>query len=180
MDRRGAASGEDRHRNGPADPFARSRGARRIAATRLLAHRLFHRACRRDERPDLATALRLADERLVPSAEARRAAAGEAHRLCRLALRRRRCGGSLEGRLETWLPAPAAESEKKRRILVPTLIHRPGGGLTALDFAPRGDRRTWLRLQDSRRAVAALFGRRAFGVLIRVPSANPPGSRRRR
>ena len=45
---------------------------REAAAVRALAHTLFHRSDARGETPDLATALRLVDERLAPGAGRRR------------------------------------------------------------------------------------------------------------
>ena len=165
------------------DPFARSRRTRRIAAVRLLAHRLFHRACRLRNGPDLETALRLADERLVPAPGARRAAAAEALRLCQRALALRCPGGPLEGRLETWLAAALeARPGTRRRLVIPTLVHRPGGSLAVVVLRPEGDGRAVARLRDYRRAAEALFGRPAAAVLV-TPSSSAsvsPGARRAR
>ena len=179
-----------------ADPFARSREARRIAATRLLAHRLFHRACRLGAEPDLTAAIRLVDERLAPDARVRRAVAVEALGLCREALRRRRPGGPLEGRVETYLAAalevtrrspdrPGADRVTghgfRRRVVIPTLVHRPGGQLSVLALRPTGDRRAGARLRDYRRAAARLFGRPAAGVLVgpAATRSEPAGGRNR-
>lgn len=140
----------------------------RSSATRLLAHRLFHRAATHGGEPDLKTALRLVDERLVPSPETRREVATEAQRLCRAALAQRVAGGMLEGRLRTNLRVGIREEgEAARVVLIPTLVEHPAGAVSVVVMQPAGEPGAW-RGRRYRQAARILFDRPIRAVLVRA------------
>lgn len=154
--------------SGPTGRFRppRGRGSREAAATRILAHRLFHRADARGEEPDLDTALRLVDERLAPAAESRRRVADEAHRLARTAFAERRRGGRLEGHLRSSLQVPLRGAAGAARVVsIPTVIHHPDDTLSVVTLAAAGDDAE-RRARRSRAAARAFFGRPVRALLV--------------
>ena len=159
-------------------------GKRRHTATRLLAHRLLHRAETvggMPRTPNLKIAVRLADERLVPSAEERRAVAAEARRLCSAALVRRRAGGPLEGRLRANVRVGVREADGGARVVrIPTLIRHPDGSASVLAMKPAGEPLAAMRARRYREAGAILSSGpvRAFvlapdGTLEEIPDGRP-------
>ncbi len=108
------------------DPFG--------TAVRVLAHRLLHRADRLGQEPHPDAALRLADERLVPSRAARRRVATQAERLCLAALAERRPGGRLDGELRENVRVGLRRRDGSARVvLIPSLIlDRERGGVSVL------------------------------------------------
>ncbi len=175
-------------------PAARKR---RFTATRLLAHRLFHRALtvgptpdpeRADAAfapapPDQDAALRLVDERLVPGPEARHAAAAEALLLCRAALAVTRPGGMLDGRLRTNLRINAPRAGGGVGVVsIPTLIQGPDGMVSVVAMQPSGEPLAVRRARCYRRAAAILFDRPVRAFIVR-PDGSPqelPARRTRR
>ena len=131
----------------------------RRSATRLLAHRLFHRAATHGAEANLETALRLVDERLASGPGIRREVAAEAHRLCRAALAQRESGGLLEGRLRTNLRVGIREEGGGARVvLIPTLIEHPEGVVSVVVMQPEGEPGAW-RGRRYRQAARILFDR---------------------
>ena len=150
---------------------------RRLAATRLLAHRLFHRAETAGAEPDLDTALRLVDERLAPARKTRRSVAAEALLLCRAALVRRSAGGPLAGKLATNLRVGARRKDGAARVvLIPTLIQHPEGPVSVVAMQPAGDSRAELRARRYRKAARILFPDRGRGDAVRAFIVRPDGT----
>ncbi len=151
---------------------AASRG-RAATATRLLAHRIIHRACRRGELPDLAAAVRLADERLVPSAAARRAVAAEALQLAVTVLGERRPGGALEGALHANARVGLRRRDGSARVvLIPTLFLPAGTGAPRVIAVQDSDSETAKRrARRYRHAARILLGRPVRAFVVRAGGA---------
>ena len=156
-----------------------SRG-RTATATRLVAHRIIHRACHRGDEPDLDAALRLVDERLVPSAPARRAVAAEALKLAFTALGERRPGGRLEGALRQNVRVGLRRRDGSSRVvLIPSLILPAGTGAPRVIAVQDGDNETAKRrARRYRHAARVLLGRPVRAFVVRAGGALeelPPG-----
>ncbi len=156
-----------------------SRG-RAATATRVLAHRIVHRACHRGDQPDLDAAVRLADERLVPSAAARRAVAAEALRLAVTVLEARRPGGPLEGALRANVRVGLRQRDGSARVvLIPTLFLPDGTGVPRVIAVQDGDAESAMRrARRYRHAARVLLGRPVRAFVVRAGGALeelPPG-----
>ncbi len=152
------------HRPGPAG--GRDRTA---TAVRVLAHRLLHRADRLGRKPDPDAALRLADERLVPSPAGRRLVAERARALCLAALGERRPGGRLEGELRANVRVGLRQRDGGSRVvLIPSLVfRRESGAVAVVAMQEGGAEAAQARARRYRAAARVLFQRpvRAFIVL---------------
>lgn len=139
-------------------PVASARG-RGATATRILAHRLFHRACRRGTEPDLEAALRLVDERLVPAAKARRGVAEAALAFSRGAFGEHRPGGRLEGELRENVRVGLRHRDGSARVvLIPSLIlDRDRGGASVLTMQEGDAETAERRVRRYRQAARVLF-----------------------
>ena len=158
---------------------AGSRG-RTATATRILAHRLFQRACRRGTAPDLETALRLLDERLVPGAEDRRAAAEAALALSLGAFGEHRPGGRLEGELRANVRVGIRRRDGSSRVVrIPSLLLGKEGSAAAVWSVQDADAETARRrARRYRHAARVLLGRPVRAFVVRVSGALdelPPG-----
>ena len=156
-----------------------SRG-RAATATRVLAHRIIHRGCHRRDQPDLDAAVRLADERLVPSAAARRAVAAEALQLAVTVLEARRPGGVSRGRsTPTSGSACASATAAPRVVLIPTLFLPAGTGAPRVIAVQDSDAETAKRrARRYRHAARVLLGRPVRAFVVRAGGALeelPPG-----
>lgn len=139
-------------------PAASGRG-RAATATRVLAHRLFHRACRRETEPDLEAALRLVDERLVPAAKARRDVAEAALAFARGAFGEHRPGGRLEGELRENVRVGLRRRDGSARVvLIPSLIlDRDRAGASVLTMQECDAEAAERRVHRYRQAARVLF-----------------------
>ena len=149
-----------------------------MRATRLLAHRLLHRAGATGEEADFEAALCLVDERLAPSPEARRSVAAEARRLCRAALAASESGGPLDGELRRDLRVVVRESDATARVVViPTLVRHPDGAVSVVAMAPAGEPGAEARARRYRRAARAFSSgetRVVRAFLVRASGAKGP------
>ena len=139
---------------------------REAAAVRALAHTLFHRSDARGETPDLATALRLVDERLAPGAGRRERVAGDALRLALAGLAERGRGGKLAGRMRSGLRVAVPRRDGgARTVWISTVVHHPDDSLSVVTLAPDGDDASF-RARRARYAARVLFGRRVRSLIV--------------
>lgn len=148
--------------------------ARRLLATRRLAHLLLARAAR-GRPPDRETAARLLDPRLVPTAEARQAVLEEALALARAAAaalgREERLAGELRADLRIAL---RDRKGKPFSVLAPSVVLRADGTAAVLAMAPEGDRGAEARARRYRFAVGRLTGGRVDAFLVRADGTVEP------
>ena len=144
--------------------------ARRLLATRRLAHLLLERAARGrppDRQPDRETAARLLDPRLAPGAETRRRVIAEALALARAAAAALGGDERLAGELRTNLRIALRDREGKPfSVLAPSVVRRADGTAAVLVMVPDGDRGAEARARRYRFAVGRLTKRRADAFLV--------------
>lgn len=144
--------------------------ARRLLATRRLAHLLLERAARErppGRQPDQETAARLLDPRLAPTAEARRRVTDEALALAHAAAAALGGEERLAGELRTGLRIALQDwGGKPFSVLVPSVVTRADGSAAVLVMAPDGDRGAEARARRYRFAVGRLTKRRADAFLV--------------
>ena len=142
---------------------------RTATAVRVLAHRLLHRADRLGRKPDPNAALRLADERLVPSPDGRRLVAERAHQLCLAALGERKPGGRLEGELRPNVRVGLRRRDGSSRVvLIPSLIYRrESGAVTVVAMQEGGAEAAEARVRRYRAAARVLFQRPIRAFIVR-------------
>ena len=159
----------------PATGGGRAAGSRGRAATatRVLAHRLFHRACRRGTEPDLEAALRLVDDRLVPAARARLDVARAALAFSRGAFREHRPGGRLEGELRENVRVGLRRRDGSARVvLIPSLIlDRDRGRVSVLTMQEGDAEAAERRVRRYRQAARVLFPGPVRAFVVRPEGA---------
>lgn len=142
--------------------------ARRLLATRRLAHLLLARAAR-GRPPDRETAARLLDPRLAPTAESRQRVVEEALALARAAAAALGREERLAGELSTDLRIALKDRKGKPfSVLAPSVVLRADGTAAVLAMAPEGDRGAEARARRYRFAVGRLTRARADAFLIRA------------